>query len=146
MSFNSLSEKSAYLLGLIKGKGVDDEIVTLTAELLNDISHAVDSMGRDIDDLSDRTDELDDEVGAIAEDVYSSDCCGKCGGEDGDMSDDELDDADDESMYEVICPTCGEEIYLDEDMLSEGSLNCPACGEPLELDVSLDDEEQEETF
>ncbi len=144
MSFNSLSEKSAYLLGLIKGKGIDDEIVTLTAELLNDMAHAVDSMGRDIDELSDRTDELDDEVGAIADDVYSSDCCGKCGGECDDDSFEGEDDGDD--MYEVICPTCGEEIYLDEDTLSEGSLTCPACGEPLELDVSLDDEEEEVKF
>ena len=49
----------------------------------------------------------------------------------------------DDPLYQVICPTCAECIYLDEDMLDEGSISCIACGEELEFDLS-DLEEQED--
>jgi hypothetical protein len=52
-----------------------------------------------------------------------------------DVNDDE-DIADDEELYEVICPSCNDSIYLNEKMLAEGSINCPACGELLEFDLS----------
>ena len=38
-----------------------------------------------------------------------------------DAEDDEYDFGDDEVLYEVKCPTCGEEITIDEQMLDEGS-------------------------
>jgi hypothetical protein len=65
--------------------------------------------------------------------------------EDEQDEDDEEDDAvaEDEELYEVVCPTCNDSIYLTDKMLKEGSINCPGCGELLEFDMSDDDEEAE---
>jgi rubrerythrin len=54
-----------------------------------------------------------------------------------DVNDDEDAEIDeDEELYEVVCPSCNDSIYLNEKMLAEGSINCPACGELLEFDLS----------
>ena len=53
---------------------------------------------------------------------------------------DEFDD-EDEPLYEVKCPTCGDTICVDESMLCEGEIDCPNCGEQLEFD--LDDLDSE---
>lgn len=42
-------------------------------------------------------------------------------------------------VYDVTCPSCGEEISFDEETLEKGSITCPKCGEILEFD--LDDGE-----
>ena len=60
-----------------------------------------------------------------------------------DAEDDEYDFGDDEVLYEVKCPTCGEEITIDEQMLDEGSTVCPNCGEELEFDLEEDEEPKE---
>ena len=64
--------------------------------------------------------------------------------EDYDEDDDEYDFGDDETLYEVKCPTCGEEITIDEDMLDEGSTVCPNCGEELEFDMEDDEDDDKE--
>jgi len=46
-------------------------------------------------------------------------------------------------LYDVICPSCGEEITLDEELLRQGSTVCPICGELLEFDMSEDSGESE---
>ena len=41
-----------------------------------------------------------------------------------------------DDFLEVVCPSCGETIYFDEDMLdSEDGLICPNCNEPVEIHV-----------
>ena len=44
-------------------------------------------------------------------------------------------------LYDVTCPSCGQEISFDEKTLDEGSITCPGCGEVLEFDLGDDDEE-----
>ena len=46
----------------------------------------------------------------------------------------DFDDDDDDELYEITCPTCGDTILLDEGMIEEGSMNCPNCNELLEFD------------
>jgi hypothetical protein len=58
-----------------------------------------------------------------------------------DTLDDDNDDEDgkplsDEDLYEVVCPSCNDSIYLTEKMLAAGSINCPGCGELLEFDMT----------
>ena len=43
-------------------------------------------------------------------------------------------------MYDVTCPSCGEEISFDEETLEKGSITCPSCGEVLEFDLGEDKE------
>ena len=61
---------------------------------------------------------------------------------DEDEDDDEYDFGDDEVIYEVKCPTCGEVINIDEEMLDEGSTTCPNCGEELEFDMDESEEDE----
>ncbi|MBR4224098.1 MAG: zinc ribbon domain-containing protein [Oscillospiraceae bacterium] len=125
MEFSSISEKAAYLLGLIKGKNVDDEITVMAAELLHDIARTVDDMGRDIDDLADQVDDLDQELSFLADDY----------------DEDDEDEDDDEDVYSMACPNCGEQIEFEESVLEDGVLTCPACGTPIEVGLADDDME-----
>lgn len=43
-------------------------------------------------------------------------------------------DFDNDELYEVCCPECGDTVILDEYMLEEGSIDCPNCGSCLEFD------------
>ena len=62
--------------------------------------------------------------------------------EDADEADDEYDFGD-ETLYEVKCPTCGEVMTIDEEMLDEGSTTCPNCGEELEFDMEEEEEDED---
>ena len=66
------------------------------------------------------------------------DCC-----DDDDYDDDDFDFDEDEDIYEVVCPTCGDSIMLNEQMVEEGSMSCPNCGELLEFDLEDEDEEED---
>ena len=54
----------------------------------------------------------------------------------------QLEDGDviyDGVVYDLTCPSCGEEITIDEETLAEGSIKCPVCGELLEFELEGDD-------
>ena len=61
-----------------------------------------------------------------------------------DFGDEDEFDFGDETLYEVKCPTCGEVITIDEEMLDEGSTKCPNCGEELEFDMDEDEGSDDE--
>ena len=56
--------------------------------------------------------------------------------EDWDDEDEDDDEDDEEELYQLTCPTCQEEIVVDEDILAKGGMKCPACGEELDFDLS----------
>ena len=102
-------EKVAYLRGLADGLKLTDT----TAEgkvLLNVI------------EVLDEEDDEDEDYDFDEDDDYGLDDY------------DEFDD-EDEPLYEVKCPTCGDTICVDESMLCEGEIDCPNCGEKLEFDL-----------
>ena len=51
-------------------------------------------------------------------------------------------DPEDDTLYECVCPTCGETIVMDDKMVESGSIECPNCGESLEFDFSDDETEE----
>ena len=56
--------------------------------------------------------------------------------------DDEDEDEEDDDFFEVVCPSCGETIYFDEDMLDNpDGLICPNCNEPIEINIADKPEE-----
>ena len=133
----TLSERTAYLKGLMEGMEIDTE--TKEGKLFKAIIDTLDDMALTVSDVEDVVDAICDELDVIEEDLetveeYLLD------EEDYDEEDDDEYDFDDETIYEVKCPTCGSIINLDEDMLDAGSVECPDCGEELEFD--LDDEEE----
>ena len=90
-------------------------------DTLDDIALTVSDLEDTVAELSAQVDEIDDDLGELEDEVYSDGC------------DDEDEDFDD-TLYEVECPSCGDIICLDEEMLDEGEIDCPNCGEKLEFD------------
>ena len=129
----TLSEKSAYLKGLMEGMKLDTE--TNEGKLISEIISMLQDVAENVSDLEEVVDCISDELDCIEEDLDNIDDY---------LMDDDDDEYDfgTETLYEVKCPTCGEVITIDEEMLDEGATTCPNCGEELEFD--MEDEEPED--
>ncbi len=150
----TISEKAAYLKGLMDGLKLDTEkpegqLISAIVELLGDVTHRLTDIEETTIAISDELDEIEEDLDAI-EDYIMDD-------EDDDFDDDEDDYYDDDedyegsfdfgdeesTIYEVKC-ACGEIIDFDEETLEKGSMLCPNCGETLEF--SLEDDEDTMAF
>ena len=162
----TISEKAAYLKGLMDGLKLDTEaaegkMISAIVDLLGDMSKKV----TDIEDttiaISDELDEIEEDLDAIEDFILDEDDDDYEDDDDDDFDvrrysdfdllddEDEVDDDDfeeegfdfgdeDSTIYEVEC-ACGNIIDFDEETLEQGSIVCPECGETLEFTV--DDEE-----
>ena len=140
----TLSERTAYLKGLMEGMKIDTE--SNEGKLFKAIIETLDDMALTVSDMEDVVDAVCDELDSIEEDLdtieeYLLDDEDEDEDEEEDWDDEDEFDFGDETIYEVKCPVCGSVINLDEDMLEAGSIECPDCGEELEFDV--DDVEEE---
>ena len=149
----TLSEKSAYLKGLMEGMKLSTEtdegkMIAAIVELLGDVTKTLGDVQETTIAISDELDEIEDDLDAIEDFIMSMD---EDEFEDDDFEDDDdfdfedleegFDFGDEETtVYEVTC-ACGEVIAFDEETLEEGSIICPDCGETLEF--SVDDVEEE---
>lgn len=127
----TITEKVAYLRGLAEGMKLDSstnegKLTLAIIDTLDDIALTVSDLEDTVAELSAQVDEIDDDLGELEDEVYSDGC------------DDEDEDFDD-TLYEVECPSCGDIICLDEEMLDEGEIDCPNCGEKLEFDFEEGD-------
>lgn len=156
----NLTEKSAYLKGLMDGMKLNTEtdegkMIAAIVDLLGDMTKKV----TDIEDttiaISDELDEIEEDLDAIDdyildeeddwdededdwdeddyEDVDDED------EEDEDEDDEDFDLGEDDTIYEVEC-SCGNIIDFDEETLEKGSIVCPKCGETLEFTFEDDEE------
>lgn len=137
----TLSEKSAYLKGLMDGLKLDTDepegkMIAGIVDLLQDMTTAIADLDENALAVSDELDQIEDDLDAIEDYLMDDD------DEDCDFADDDGDDFayDEDAMYEVTCPKCGEVIEVDEDTLLNESIDCPKCGEPLEFEFDEDDE------
>ena len=150
----TISEKSAYLKGLMDGLKLNTEadegkMIAAIVDMLGDLARKV----TDIEDttiaISDELDEIEEDLDAIEDFLMDSD------EEDWDEEDEDEEWEEDEEeygeegfdfgdedsiIYEVTC-ACGTVISFDEETLEEGSIICDNCGETLEF--SLEDEDEE---
>lgn len=138
-----LSNKAAYIKGLIDGLKIDDstpegKVIIAMAELLEEMSGTVEDIAAEVDETVDVIDGLHEDLSDL-EDVVFSDY------EDTYDNDEDYDDDEplDEELYECVCPTCGDTICLSEELIANGSIDCPNCGESLEFDFSDIEEEEE---
>ena len=162
----TISEKSAYLKGLMDGLKLDTEsnegkMIAAIVDLLGDMSRRM----VDIEDttiaISDELDEIEEDLDAIEDFILDEDDEDDWDEDYEDYEDDEdyydpeEDDSEDEeepeegfdfgdedsTIYEVEC-ACGNVIDFDEEVLESGSIVCPNCGETLEF--TFDDDEVED--
>ena len=148
----TLTEKSAYLKGLMEGMNLDTEkaegkMIAAIVDLLGDMAKRVKDIEETTIAISDELDEIEEDLDAIEDFIMDEDDDFEDYEED-ELDWDEEDDCeegfdfgDEEStIYEVEC-ACGEIINFDEEVLEKGSMICPNCGETLEF--SFDDEDEE---
>ena len=130
------SERASYIRGLMDGLELDPnaketKVLNAMIELLDDLCLSMEELEDGFAELGEQVDEIDEDLGTLEEDYYDlDDDCG-CGHH----HDDDFDDA----VFEVTCPSCGDTIELNDEMLEEGSIVCPGCGETLEFDFDDDD-------
>lgn len=142
-----LTERAAYLKGLIEGLGIDEttkegKIIKVMNELLGELSAAVMGLDEDLTQAYDLINDLSDEIEDLEADLYEDD-------EDEDELDDDEDeddedDEDNEPFYEVACPNCGGTVYVSEDDLDVGEAICPSCKVTFEVALAEEETDQEE--
>ncbi len=146
----TIKEKTAYLKGVLEGMDLDKKknetkLFSLIAEVLEEMALSIgelelqtDAINDELDILEEAIEEIDSDLEQIDDDL--DDIC-EIIGETYDADELDYDENDwDEELFEMTCPTCNEEIVIDEDILAIGEINCPACGEELEFDLSSLDE------
>ena len=149
----TISEKAAYLKGLMDGLKLDTEkaegkMIASIVELLGDVTKRITDIEETTIAISDELDEIEEDLDAIEDFILDE----EDEDEDWDDEDDTWDEDEDyeegfdfgdeeSTIYEVEC-ACGEVINFDEETLEKGSMTCPNCGELLEFTVDEDDEEE----
>lgn len=145
----TLSEKAAYLKGLMEGMDLDHDskeakLFSAISELFCDLTKSVDNIQETTIAISDELDEIESDLDAIEDYLIEDDeeddfdDVDDYYDEDEDEEEDEYDFSDN-TIYEVECGKCGEVIDFEEEQLESGSIVCPNCGEVLEF--SEEDEE-----
>lgn len=132
-----ITEKVSYLKGLIDGLGIDEDskegkIFAAIVEVLDEVAASFEDVVDNIDAVDARVDEIDEDLGILEEEYYGEDGC-DCG-----CDDDECDCCGDDCdgiYYEAICPGCGEELVLPEDVENDDEIICPECGEHFEIEL-----------
>lgn len=131
----TISEKVAYLKGLAEGLNLDTES-SKEGKLISVMIGILEEVGLSIEDLEDNMEAMGEEIDAISDDLSDveevvfdednedDDDCGCCCGDD-----------EDDDFFEVKCPSCGEELVIDEDVLETGSIECPNCKSKFAIDV-----------
>ena len=149
----TISEKAAYLKGLMDGLQLDKEkpegqMISAIVDLLGDVTRRLADVEETTIAISDELDDIEEDLDAIEDFILDEE-------EDEDWDDEDEDDFDFEdeedyeegfdfgdeetTVYEVKC-ACGEIIDFDEETLEKGSIICPKCGENLEY--TFDDDEE----
>ncbi len=157
----TIVEKAAYLKGLTEGLGVEPEsrdgkLWSALNDLLSDMAHEIEDLQAVSSDYAEVIDDICEDLGYLEELTADLDDGGieELDDDDnlydladygigGDFDDEESDGESDEDeeveydgvMYDVTCPSCGEEISFDEETLEKGGITCPNCGEVLEFDL-----------
>ena len=161
----TITEKAAYLKGLVEGQGMDPE--TGAGKLWNVLSELVGDLAAEIIELRDEHEDLADSVENVEIGLEYLEDLLQDGVEDYDEDPDDFDDDDDSAypfsgvphlvddddgevpvieddfdedgvFYEAECPSCGEVIEFDDEILDEGSVRCPGCGALLEFEAAED--------
>lgn len=129
----TISEKVAYIRGLYDGLGLDGSksgearILSEVLDVLQQVGSQMDdtdaSVGRLYEELFDLKDSVDDLENAVFD-------------EDDDGFEDDGDE--DEDFFEIPCPSCGEDLVVDDEALAAGVVDCPACGGKFALSFDED--------
>ena len=139
----TLTEKVAYLKGLVEGLGIDEttsqgKVTKAVVDILNDMALSIADLDECATELYEEVEALDEDLGNLEDDFYEEFEEDEYDEEDEDEDDDCDCDCCCDEIYEVECPNCHEEICIDGEILDMGSIDCPNCGEHLTFDIEED--------
>ena len=146
----TISEKSAYLKGLMDGLKLNTEtdegkMIAAIVDLLGDMAKRITDIEETTIAISDELDEIEEDLDAIedfildVEEDYEEDEDFEDEWDEDEDIEEGFDFGDEETtIYEVEC-ACGEIIDFDEEVLEQGSMICPNCGETLEFSTEDDE-------
>ena len=141
----TISERVAYLKGLAEGMDLGKEpskegkLIGKIIEILEDVGLAVEDLEAEVEAVGDGLDALSEDVEDLEMIVY----------EDWEEREDDEDDVISfpsglgDDFFEIECPSCGEDIVIDESVLDVGEVTCPNCGDRFSLDLTDEDNEDE---
>jgi len=134
----TITEKVAYIQGLFDGLKLDAEkssearILSEMLDVLREVGQQMEGMDKAMDQFDEELDTLGDTVADLEQAVF----------DDEDEQDADFNDLDgneeDEDFFEIPCPTCGEDLVVDDEALAAGLVECPVCGGKFAL--SFEDE------
>ena len=149
----TVSEKVAYLKGLIDGMGFDAD--SKNGKLFHIISDILEELAGDVLELRESSLEMAEDIDALTDDladvedlVYGEDeeegehaapGCGYCCGGLGE------DDDEEPVFFDVTCRSCGKTITVDEDIFDLGTVQCPNCGEMMLFGEEEDKPDEDDT-
>ena len=144
----------------------EGKVLLAIVDLLDDLTDTVVQLDNDVDQIFDEIDAIDEDLTDVEDALLYDDedeedddcCCGghghhhhgdhecKCGCHHDDEEDDEWEEDEDLSdlydeenpLYEITCPKCGEIVCMDEDMLFSPDCACPNCGTSFEIEFDED--------
>ena len=139
-----ISEKIAYLKGLMEGMNVDTE--SNEGKLFAAVVDVLDEIALEVEDLTDEVMELGDGLDVISDDLSDVEDIVYDEWDDDDDDDEDDEDDEEEECYATTCPECEEEIFFDDSVLEDGKVECPNCGATLEFDPAdlVEDEEEKD--
>ena len=134
----TISEKVAYIQGMFVGMELDKSEMKV-ARILSEVLDVLQEVGQQLDGMDAAMDQFDEELDALGDTVADLE---EAVFDDEDEQDADFGDGDreEEDFFEIPCPTCGEDLLVDDEALAAGVVDCPACGGKFAL--SFQDEEE----
>lgn len=121
----TITEKSAYLRGLVEGLNIDSEskegkIFKCMVDIIDDMAITIADLEDSAASLTEEIDDLYEELDELYEDM------------------DEMYEEDD--LCEIQCPECGVIDLINEFICDDGVIECPNCGKQFDIDLDCDEE------
>ena len=114
-----LYEEVAYLKGLAEGleiskEGKEGKMIHKIIDVLESYADAIVELDEEQEELFEYVESIDEDLADVEDDIYE---------EDEDMDEDDL------SFIEMECPSCGDLVEIDEDLLYDDEVDivCPNC-------------------
>jgi DNA repair exonuclease SbcCD ATPase subunit len=121
---SALTEKTAYLKGLLSGVNLED--VNDRKKMLNALIETLEEFAQEIERIDVMQANMQEQVNAIDEDL-------------GTIEDEMYDEDDFEDEIEIACPHCEEIIaFTDDDINENDEVTCPVCGKVFEVEWECD--------
>lgn len=120
---SKLTDRISYLQGLAAGLKLNtdknsNKLLLGILDVLGEVGSSIETLEKNVQDLSDYVEDIDEDLSSIESDIYGEDeeggTCGECG------------------RLTYNCPHCGHEVQFDADDVDfDENAKCPECGHEL---------------